>query len=81
VRAQWEFWHCFLASGARFRYHFYGRQGRSWTHDTQRFYEARRHDSRVGDVVKNLHAVAYDGAFDVNYHLLIPPVDIFHPEK
>jgi len=66
ARAQWEFQHYFLASGARFRYHPYGGQGRTWTHDLQRFYEAHRHDSRVGYVVKNLHTGACHAAFQAD---------------
>lgn len=57
--AQWEFQQRFLASGARFRYHPYGGQGRAWTMQMERFYQAHRTDSRVGYAVKNLHTGRY----------------------
>ena len=66
ARAQWEFQHYFLASGARFRYHPYGGQGRAWTQEMQRFYEAHRYDSRVGYVVKNLHTGVYHALFQAD---------------
>jgi hypothetical protein len=66
ARAQWEFRHYFLASGARFRYHPYGGQGRMWTMQMQRMYEAYRHDPRVGYVVKNLHTGAYHATFQAD---------------
>jgi hypothetical protein len=66
ARAQWEFQHYFLASGARFRYHPYGGQGRAWTSDMQRTYEAYRRDPRVGYVVKNLYTGAYNAAFQAD---------------
>jgi hypothetical protein len=66
ARAQWEYQHYFLASGARFRYHPYGGQGRVWTTQMQRMYEAYRGDPRVGYVVKNLHTGAYHAAFQAD---------------
>jgi len=53
-RSQWEFHQQFLASGAGFRYHPYGGQGRPWTAQMEQAWQAHRRDPRVGYVVKNL---------------------------
>ncbi len=57
--AQWEFQRRFLASGARFRYHPYGGQGRPWTSALDQRYRSHRTDPRVGYAVKNLHTGQY----------------------
>jgi hypothetical protein len=57
--AKWEFHERFLASGARFRYHPYGGQGRAWTAQMEHFYRTHRRDARVGYAVKNLHTGQY----------------------
>jgi len=57
--AKWEFQERFLASGARFRYHPYGGQGRAWTSQMEYFYRRHRTDPRIGYAVKNLHTGHY----------------------
>ena len=53
ARAQWEFQHYFLASGARFRYHPYGGQGRAWTQEMQ------WNDSPVGTYTRTLNQLNF----------------------
>ena len=57
--AKREFQTGFLASGAAFRYHPYGGQGRAWTSRMESTYRANRRDPRVAYAVKNLHTGAY----------------------
>lgn len=59
--AKREFQTGFVASGARFRYHPYGGQGRAWNSRMEGTYRAHRRDSRVAYAVKNLHTGAYLG--------------------
>lgn len=66
AQAQWEYQNYFAASGARFRYHPYGGQGRVWTSEMERLYQAHRYDPRVGYVVKNLHTGSYLAEFQAD---------------
>lgn len=66
AQAQWEYQHYFVASGARFRYHPYGGQGRAWTSQMERMYQAHRRDPRVGYVVKNLRTGSYLAQFQAD---------------
>jgi hypothetical protein len=61
--AKREFRSGFLASGARFRYHPYGGQGRAWTSRLDGTYRAHRRDPRVAYTVKNLATGAYLAEF------------------
>lgn len=58
ARAYAEYQRTFLASGAHFRYHPYGGQGRAWTMQMERLWQGLRHDMRVGYMVKNLRSGA-----------------------
>ncbi len=64
--AKREFQTGFLASGARFRYHPYGGQGRAWTSRMESAYRAHRRDPRVAYAVKNLHTGAYLADFQAD---------------
>jgi hypothetical protein len=66
ARAQWEYQHYFTGSGARFRYHPYGGQGRAWTAQMEQLYQSHRHDPRVGYAVKNLRTGAYLAEFQAD---------------
>jgi len=66
AQAQWEYQHYFVASGAHFRYHPYGGQGRAWTAQMEQMYQAHRRDPRVGYVVKNLRTGSYLAQFQAD---------------
>lgn len=66
ARAQWEFQNKFVASGARFRFHPRGANGKPWTAKLESAYRTYRTDPRVAYAVRNLATGRYLAEFQAD---------------